>query len=429
MHREELDITKRLNKRSKFFCPAKWTELYLYLNHGNTNSCHHPIPHNIPLNELENNPAALHNTKYKMAQRQLMLDGERPPECHMCWSLEDTDEFVLSDRIHKSRQWEQEIDTLGVDPYYVPKFIEVVFDSTCNLSCSYCDSGQSSTWANHVNRNPLILETDYRNLYSKVHVQPGTVNEVYNTAWRKWFREIRDELQDIKISGGEPLLSKNFWNFMSDISELSHMNFSINSNFSVRPDLIDKLVEYEHNFAQFKVSASIDATGDIAEYTRQGLDYELFLDNCNRYLNSTDSAVLKIQSTVNALSIFGLTDKIDLNIELRKKYGNRIRPFYTTMVRFPEFQSMHILPDSIRTTLITKLKAWYQKNSQLLLPVEQDLFNKILAYLTEKPAMLQDMNIEKLQQDFRTFIKYYDEYSTKKFADVFPQQFVDWTMQ
>ena len=39
------------------------------------------------------------------------------------------------------------------------------------------------------------------------------------------------------------------------------------------------------------------------------------------------------------------------------------------------------------------------------------------------------MDIEKLQQDFRRFIKYYDEYSTKKFADVFPQQFVDWTMQ
>lgn len=429
MHRNQLDISRKLQKRSNFFCPAKWTELYLYLNHGNSNSCHHPIPHSIPLDELENNVSALHNTQYKMAQRQLMLDGERPPECHMCWSLEDADDFVLSDRIHKSRQWEQEIKTLGVDPNYVPKFIEVVFDSTCNLSCSYCDSGQSSTWANHTKRNPLLLQTDHRNLYRKVHVQPGKVNEVYNKAWRTWFSEIKYQLKDIKISGGEPLLSKNFWNFMSDISNLSHMNFSINSNFSVNPELIDKLIEYENDFAQFKVSASIDATGDIAEYARQGLDYELFLNNCYRYLDNTETAVLKIQSTVNALSIFGLTDKIDLNIKLRKKYGDRIRPFYTTMVRFPEFQSMHILPDNVRSDLINHLKTWYLKNSQQLMPVEQDLFNKIIAYLTEKPPILEKIDIEKLQQDFRTFIKYYDEYSKIKFSEIYPNKFVDWVMK
>jgi len=426
MQRDHLEITKKLQKRSKFFCPAKWTELYLYLNHGNTNSCHHPIPQQIPLEELEKNVSALHNTKHKIQQRQLMLDGERPPECHMCWSLEDADDFVLSDRIHKSRQWEKEIEVLDVDPNYVPKFIEVVFDNTCNLSCSYCDSGQSSTWANHIKRNPVELQTDYRELYSKVHIQPGSVNEIYNAAWRSWFSEIKYDLKELKVSGGEPLLSKNFWNFMDDISDLNHMNFSINSNLSVRSELVDKLISYESDFASLKVSASIDAIGDIAEYSRQGLDYNLFLENCFRYLDNTNHATIKLQGTVNALSIFGLTDMIDLNIMLRKKYGDRIRSFYATMVRFPEFQSIHILPDNIKVELENKLSDWYLKNSQLLYPYEQDLFNKILTYLKEKPKMLIDINYEQLKADFCKFIKYYDGYSNKKFEDIYPANLVQW---
>lgn len=429
MKREELDITKRLNKRGKFFCPAKWTELYLYLNHGNSSSCSHPIAHKIPLEELDKNLSALHNTKYKMEQQQSMLDDKRPRECHMCWSLEDADQYVLSDRIHKSKLWESEIETLGVDPNYIPKFIEIIFDSTCNLSCSYCDSGQSSTWANRIKRNPLLLPTDHRKLYSRINVQPGQVNEIYNLAWRKWFNEIKHELQILKVSGGEAMLSKNFWSFMSEISDLNHMNFIVNSNFCVKPELINQFTEYEKCFKKLKVSASIDATGSIAEYSRQGLDYKLFLDNCHRYLTNTESAVLQLQSTVSVLNIFGYTDKIDLNIELRKQYGDRIRPFYSTMVRFPEFQSLHILPDNIRQSIIKQMKSWYLKRSQLLLNEEQDLFNKILAYLVEQPEMLKSIEIEKLRQDFCRFIRYYDSYSVMKFKDVYPTPFVEWMQQ
>lgn len=426
MRREDLDTSKRLAKRGKFFCPAKWTELYLYLNHGNTNSCSHPIPHKIPLEELDENVSALHNTKYKMEQQQLMLDGERPPECHMCWSLEDADEYVLSDRIRKGRKWESEIEEIGVNINHVPKFIEVIFDNTCNLSCSYCDSGQSSTWANHTKRNPILLATDHRNLYSRVDIQPGSLNQRYNLAWKEWFNEIKYKLQTLKVSGGETLLSQNFWSFMSEITELKHMNFMINSNFTVKSELIDQLTEYEKYFKKFKVMASLDATGSIAEYARQGLDYELFLDNCHRYLKNTSNAVLQLQSTMSPLNIFGYTDMIDLNLELRKQYGDRIEPIYSTMVRFPEFQSLHILPDHIRTLLVEQLKSWYRQRSQSLLNEEQDMFNKILAYITERPKMLKDFDIEKLQRDFCKFVKYYDGFSKHKFSDVYPDPFVKW---
>ena len=82
-------------------CLAKWTQTTIYLHNGHTHSCHHPRTHKIPLTELNKNPTALHNTKYKKLQRKTMLKGGRPEECDYCWNVEDNSE-EFSDRIYKS---------------------------------------------------------------------------------------------------------------------------------------------------------------------------------------------------------------------------------------------------------------------------------------------------------------------------------------
>ena len=81
-------VRDRLNDVGKGFCLAKWNQVSILLQTGQTHSCHHPSPHHIPLEELENNPSALHNTKFKKAQRKTMLNGGRPAECDYCWKNE-----------------------------------------------------------------------------------------------------------------------------------------------------------------------------------------------------------------------------------------------------------------------------------------------------------------------------------------------------
>lgn len=322
--RKEYPVFQLLENKSKFFCPAKWTELYLYLNHGNSNSCHHPIPHKIP-KELLDDPSVLHNTPHKLNMQQLMMDGHRPNECHMCWHIEDMDPDVVSDRIIKSESWADKISALTVDPKYVPEFIEVVFDNYCNLNCSYCDSGQSSSWAAKIHTNPLVLETDYRQLYSTIHVEPGTTKPEYYNAWVKWWSQIKQQVRYLKISGGEPLMSKNFWHFTQTLGQEKLRSLLINTNLSVDQSLVQRLIQISSSFESVQLGVSIDATGDIAEYTRQGLDYQKLLSNIDLWAknNNTDSKIY-LQSTVNILSIWGLLDKFDLNIELKNKYPNVI---------------------------------------------------------------------------------------------------------
>ncbi|NDB57153.1 twitch domain-containing radical SAM protein, partial [bacterium] len=270
------EIKSKLEKRGKFFCPAKWQELYLYLNHGNTNSCSHPIPHKIPQEELNESLFALHNTKHKMKVQQQMLNNEIPDECHMCWHLEN--KGIMSDRFVRGSHWESSIDNLKVDKNHIPKFIEVVFDNLCNLSCSYCDSGQSSKWTNILEKTgPWEIETDDRNLYNKINIKSGFVNKTYIDAWNNWWPLIKNQVEFLKISGGEPLISPNFWNTVYKVDESNlNLNLSINSNMCFDKKYILKLIEIAKNYKTIKISASIDATGKIAEYTRNGLDYDLF---------------------------------------------------------------------------------------------------------------------------------------------------------
>jgi len=102
-HRGELyDFRDTLNETGCGFCLAKWTQVTIHLQNGETHSCHHPVPHKIPLLELRRNPSALHNTKHKKRQRRAMLNGERPDECDYCWRVEDSGSNVLSDRTYKS---------------------------------------------------------------------------------------------------------------------------------------------------------------------------------------------------------------------------------------------------------------------------------------------------------------------------------------
>ena len=83
------EVRDKLNNVGCGFCPMKWLHETLYLHTGDNHSCYHPRPQHIPLEEIEKDPSALHNTDWKKQQRKTMLEGGRPDECYYCWNIED----------------------------------------------------------------------------------------------------------------------------------------------------------------------------------------------------------------------------------------------------------------------------------------------------------------------------------------------------
>ena len=152
-HRIQILEEKRekINNVSCSFCTAKWLQTTLMLQNGYNHSCHHPAPHKIPLEEIEADPAALHNSQFKKDQRTKMLNGERPSECGYCWKIEDLDKAYFSDRHYKTSDtwaWDrfEEIAKSNPQDNVYPSYLEVSFSNACNFACAYCSPEISSKW-------------------------------------------------------------------------------------------------------------------------------------------------------------------------------------------------------------------------------------------------------------------------------------------
>ena len=146
-----------LDIKSKSFCGAKWGNSTLWLNTGETSSCHLPPVHKINIDQIKQDPSKLHNTDHKIRMRNMMKQGEKPKECDYCWKIESMGEEYLSDRLFKSIQFTiEEMDEWfkqSARTKVIPPTLEITFDRLCNFACSYCNANFSTTWAKDIKEN------------------------------------------------------------------------------------------------------------------------------------------------------------------------------------------------------------------------------------------------------------------------------------
>ena len=285
---------KNLNSISCSFCAAKWYNASLHLGHGFTNSCHLPLPHPIDLEEIKTNPSALHNTKHKKEMRRMMLTGVKPAECSYCWKIEDIGRGNISDRVYKSQIYkEEDIEALKHIPWDqdIPlKTVEVSFDRICNFACTYCNSGYSTTWGKDIKNNGPYQK--FKTTSAGAYYADGSWSETYGkyagdnpyvNAFLEWWPELSQTLEEIRITGGEPSQSHNFWAFMETMKEYPSPNLrlAINSNLGLNQATLDRLVNITHEVKvkEFDIYTSCEAYGEQAEYIRDGLKYDLGREN------------------------------------------------------------------------------------------------------------------------------------------------------
>lgn len=74
-----------------------------------------------------------------------------------------------------------------------------------------------------------------------------TEHNPYVEAFWKWWPDLYRDLHTFRITGGEPLLSKDTWKILDYIIEQPNpnkkLNLAINSNLGVPDNLVDKLIE------------------------------------------------------------------------------------------------------------------------------------------------------------------------------------------
>jgi organic radical activating enzyme len=321
-----------LNEVGPGFCLAKWTQVTMHLGTGLTHSCHHPTPHKIPLDELKNNPSALHNTNHKKIARTEMLNGKRPSECDFCWRIEDnTDE--VSDRTTKSLDpySVHDFDAIAAltgDENVFPKYLEVSFSNVCNFKCAYCGPSFSSKWVEEIDKHGSYKFPGVNYNSNGVEQIRNREDNPYTDAFWKWLPEALPHLHTLRVTGGEPLMSKHTIRLMEYMLEHPNpgMEFAINSN-GCPPDklwkqftvLSNKLVE-NNCVKRVTLFLSAESVEQQAEYSRDGMDWSMLKENVTYFLENTKDTRVVFMSAFNLFSLPTFINFLEYVLSIKKKY-------------------------------------------------------------------------------------------------------------
>jgi organic radical activating enzyme len=424
------------NEAGSSFCLAKWHHTTIYLQTGETHSCYHPAPHKIPLEELKNNPSALHNTNHKKLERRQMLNGEKPSGCQYCWNIESLGPDYISDRhIRNSTifteerykqvlngSWNQDIN---------PEYIEINFGNECNFKCGYCHPKFSTRFYNEIKEHGPVTtvknhrcDIDWMELYQREEDNP------YADAFWKWWPELRKTLNIMRVTGGEPLMHRSTWQLFDKIENdpMPNLELNINSNLGVKHSLVEKMaetVEKLHNekkIRTFRLFTSIDTWGQKAEYIRTGLDLTLWEQNFHTYLTKTTMPI-NFMITFNILSVTSFPSLLEKILEWRKQYGHKRIRFDTPYLRDPLQYDINILPKEDFMPYMMKSLEFMEKNidekNDKFSVVEYEKFKRVVDYM--KNTNYAESKIIEGRKDFYNWFNALDSRRDTKFLEIFPE--------
>jgi len=316
-------------------CQLKWTWSTVYLTEGTTASCHRTTHHKFDYDIFD-----FHNTPEKIQDRERMLQGQWPKSgCEYCRNIELAG--GASDRITNLDFWKfdqpKEIIADLTATSVTPKILEIYFNNTCNLKCTYCGPWFSSLWDDEVVRfggEAYSIDSNF---------------EINKQKCFNWLTQNIHELHQLNVLGGEPLYQEEFDQLL-DVLETTpspELTLTFFSNLAVSQDkLIEKINRIEQlkdrgHIKKLMITASLDCWGPEAEFARFPLSLQTWEKNFNYILNK-EWITIVIGSTITPLtikSLYVLMEKIN--------EWNKQRPvyWYGNSVNYPDWMFINMFGD------------------------------------------------------------------------------------
>ena len=409
---------------SPTFCMAKWHHTTIYLATGETHSCYHP--------------------KEKKEQRRQMIKGEKPSGCNYCWKIEAMGKDFVSDRHIKTAsiytpERLTEIKENGFNYDINPEYIEISFSNECNFKCGYCHPKASSRYYNEIKQHgPYKTSTDHRQDIDWFEIYQKEDDNPYVKAWWEWWPEVSKTLNILRITGGEPLMHKSTWELFErlDKDPKPHLQIEINSNMGVKPKLVEKLVsavkklKADGKIKSFKLYTSIDTWTGRAEYTRTGLDINLWEKNLDYYLSNTGWPVT-FMITFNLFSVTSFDTLLAKILEWRKKYNGdqnstqwqRVR-FDTPHLKEPTIYDMNILPKEEFIPYMERHLQFIENNMDnadrtKFTTLEYEKFKRVVEYM--RTTHYDSVALKQARKNFYNWFTEHDRRRNTNIIESFPE--------
>lgn len=325
------------------------------------------------------------NSKFFNEVRQSMIDNVPLSGCEQCYTTEAAGKESRRQRSIKLHGVVQTVELTGLD---------LSFDNVCNLKCRGCMSGSSH-----------LLYNDEIEIYGK-----PLIGEKF------WETELKFDLSsitDISISGGEPMLSKNFEKFAGDIIAANRadcVNLDINTNATVLPSSnIEKLML---NAKSLSMQLSIDGLYGLQEYFRSKSNFADILENLKYY----QELIKKRKNKITLVAIHTTVSVYNVNklLEIKEFFARNYSEFLLThrVLYWPQQLSICFLPKDYKELLLKMYSKASTEYNDVVTELKNDNENFFEHFLNYHDK-LNKLRNESLNKNNILLSDYIDSYPRK----------------
>jgi MoaA/NifB/PqqE/SkfB family radical SAM enzyme len=252
--------------------------------------------------------------------RDAMLKNKDVPGCRKCYAEQtrnlENKKRARSMRVKENWFWNKNNQFEVEHPNELGKlrYIELALGNYCNLKCRTCTADLSSTW--EAEENILSKYYEDRYTYPTQHVE------------QNWKIEDFEYVEEIKFTGGEPMLHPNFIKVIDLILQTGRahlVNLDIFTNASWVPK--EKVLSRLRQFRSVKINLSIDGIGKVNDYVRAPSKWDVVESSVKTWIAEEakyeDIFVIKWAPCISLYNVWQFTEMVEwwtnLQIEFKGK--------------------------------------------------------------------------------------------------------------
>ena len=354
------------------------------------------------------------NSDHMRSVRLRMMAGEELSECEVC------DHKLLNTDVYRS-YWNQlfkhKIDeafdsTDGTGATTMPTIsFDYRFNNLCNFKCRMCGDMLSSSWEAESRKHKTWTKESQPWMASPLREQ---ITKFQDKQVVKEFVEAVETktIKEIYWCGGEPLMWDMHWKAMQRIIELGfakEVYVRYNTNLSRTSFKGIKLFDLLPQFQDWQICSSLDGTGEVGEYIRDGLNYEQWLENFKEGLAvAKTSREMRLDYTITMPGLLELKKMFDLSREMDTEILTKVMFTFSN----DEILSPLSLPKHLLETLIDEALDYMEplatRKQRSLIDVLKNLRQRQTFVPTKKGKQRQE-RIDKIRRQDITKILGRDE--------------------
>ena len=409
-----LDVKRiKPSEGNKTFCMAPWTHTYLSPQTERRMCCASREPAqsfkqyiDTGNDAKEYKPLTLKehwNSDHMRSVRLRMMAGEELSECEVCdHKLLNTDVYrsywnqLFNDRVDEAYD---STDETGATTMQTISF-DYRFNNLCNFKCRMCGDMLSSSWEAESRKNKTWTKESQPWMASPLREQ---IIKFQDTQVVQEFVEAVEtkRIKEIYWCGGEPLMWDMHWKAMQRIIELGfakEVYVRYNTNLSRTSFKGTKLFDLLPQFQDWQICSSLDGTGEVGEYIRDGLNYEQWLRNFKEGMAVAKTVrEMRLDYTITMPGLLELKNMFDLSRELDTEILTKVMFTFSN----DEILSPLALPKELLHTIIDEALAYMEPlashKQRALIDVIKNLKNRETFTPTKKGKQRQE-SIDKIRR-------------------------------